>query len=119
MVLLQPKNMDTAAGISLPLTFILSRDPQATVVVYPSDHFLYPEDSFAFAVDHAVRGSKSLEGRPVLLVAKPDCLELEYGWIKPGRFPAWTGKAPVHTVDLFYEKPNDATAREARAVGGL
>ena len=119
MVLLQPKNMDTAAGIFLPLTFILSRDPQATVVIYPSDHFIYPEESFALAVDHAVRGSKSLEGRPVLLAAKPDCLELEYGWIKPGRFLAWTGKAPVHAVDMFYEKPDDATAREVRAVGGL
>lgn len=71
--------------------------------IYPSDHFIYPEDSFALAVDHAVRGSKSLEGRPVILAAKPDCLELEYGWIKPGRFLAWTGKSPVHAVDMFYE----------------
>jgi mannose-1-phosphate guanylyltransferase len=28
MVLLQPKNVDTAAGIFLPLTFILARDPE-------------------------------------------------------------------------------------------
>ncbi|HLZ35501.1 MAG TPA: hypothetical protein VKP13_15950, partial [Nitrospira sp.] len=28
MVLLQPKNMDTAAGVFLPLTYILARDPQ-------------------------------------------------------------------------------------------
>jgi len=30
MVLLLPKNVDTAAGIFLPLTYILARDPQAT-----------------------------------------------------------------------------------------
>lgn len=119
MVLLQPKNIDTAAGIFLPLTFILARDPQATVVIYPSDHFIYPEDSFLSAVEHAVWGSTLLQGRPVLLAAKPDSLELEYGWIKPGRFLGWTGKASVQAVERFYEKPDEATAREARAAGSL
>jgi mannose-1-phosphate guanylyltransferase len=119
MVLLQPQNMDTAAGIFLPLTFILARDPQAIVVIYPSDHFIYPEDPFLSAVDHAVRGSTLLGGRPVLLAAKPDSLELEYGWIKPGRFLGRTGKAPIQAVETFFEKPDEATAREARATGGL
>ena len=119
MVLLQPKNVDTAAGVFLPLTYILARDPQATVVIYPSDHFIYPEDPFLSAVDHAVRGSSSLGGRPVLLAAKPDGLELEYGWIRPGRFLGWTGRAPLQAVETFFEKPDEATAREARATGSL
>ncbi|BFU94413.1 MAG: hypothetical protein NTNFB02_11350 [Nitrospira sp.] len=119
MVLLQPKNMDTAAGIFLPLTFILARDPQATAMIYPSDHFIHPEDQFVSAVGHAVWGSIRLGGRPVLLAAKPDSLELEYGWIKPGRFLGWTGKASVQAVDRFYEKPDEATAREARENGSL
>ena len=119
MVLLQPKNVDTAAGILLPLTFILARDPQATVAIYPSDHFVHPEDAFIFAVDQAVRGSALLGGRTVLLAAKPEALELEYGWIKPGRFMGWTGKAAVRAVETFVEKPDEATAREAMATGGL
>ncbi len=114
MVLLQPKNVDTAAGIFLPLTFILARDPQATVVIYPSDHFVHPDDSFLSAVDQAVRGSALLGGRTVLLAARPDGLELEYGWIKSGRFLGWTGKAPVHAVETFLEKPDEAAARETR-----
>ena len=119
MVLLQPKNMDTAAGIFLPLTFILARDPQATVVIYPSDHFIYPEDSLLSAVEHAVRGSNGLGGRPVLLAARPDGLELEYGWIKPGRLLSRTGKAAVQAVETFFEKPDEATAHEARVTGSL
>lgn len=119
MVLLQPKNMDTAAGVFLPLTFILARDPNANVVIYPSDHFIYEENQFLSAVDHAVWGSNSLGGRPVLLAAKPDGLELEYGWIKPGRFLSWAGKTPVEAVETFFEKPDEATAREARSTGGL
>jgi mannose-1-phosphate guanylyltransferase len=65
--LLQPKNVDTAAGIYLPLTSILARDPQATGAIYPSDHFISPEDPFLTAVKQAVQGSIGLGGRPVML----------------------------------------------------
>lgn len=119
MVLLQPKNVDTAAGTLLPLTFILARDPHATVVIYPSDHFVHPEDAFMSAVDQVVRGSDLLSGRTVLLAAKPEGLELEYGWIKPGRFMGWTGKAAVRAVETFLEKPDESTALEARSAGSL
>ena len=119
IMLLQPKNVDTAAGIFLPLTYILAHDPQATVVIYPSDHFISPEDSFLSTVDHAVRGSTGLSGRPVLLAARPDDLELEYGWIKPGQCLGWTGEATIQAVETFFEKPDEATAHEARATGSL
>ena len=119
MVLLQPKNLDTAAGIFLPLTFILVRDPRATVMIYPSDHFIHPEDEFVSAVRHALWGSRLLDGRPVLLAAKPDTLELEYGWIKPGRFLGWAGTTPIQTVHTFFEKPDEVTARESWAGGSL
>jgi mannose-1-phosphate guanylyltransferase len=119
MVLLQPKNVDTAAGIFLPLTYILARDPQATVVIYPSDHFIFPEGAFLSAVDDAVRVSNSLGGQPVLLAARPEGLELEYGWIKPGRFLGRTGQAVIHAMEAFLEKPDAATAHEARITGSL
>jgi mannose-1-phosphate guanylyltransferase len=119
MVLFQPKNVDTAAGIFLPLTYVLARDPQATVVIYPSDHFISPEGAFLSAVEDAVRGSNSLGGRPVLLAVRPDGLELEYGWIKPGRVLVWARKAAIHAVETFLEKPDELTAHAARATGSL
>ena len=119
MVLFQPKNVETAAGIFLPLTYILARDPLATVVIYPSDQFIFPEGSFLSAVNQAVQGSNSLGGRPVLLAARPDSLDLEYGWIQPGRVLAQTGTAAIHAVEACIEKPDEATAREARATGSL
>jgi mannose-1-phosphate guanylyltransferase len=119
MVLLQPKNVDTAAGVFLPLTYILAHDPDATVVMYPSDHFIWPEDAFTAAVDQAVRASTFLGGRAVLLGATPDRLEVEYGWIQPGRFLHWTGKTPINTVERFVEKPSAAVARDCERMGSL
>jgi mannose-1-phosphate guanylyltransferase len=66
-----------------------------------------------------VRASALLGGRTVLLAAKPEGLELEYGWIKPGRFMGWTGKAAVRAIDTFIEKPDENTAREAMSSGSL
>ena len=119
MIVLQPSNADTAAGVFLPLSHILANDPDATVVIYPSDHFIRPSESFISAVDEAVWASMMLDGRAVLLAAKPDSLELEYGWIQPGQFLDWTGKAPIRSVDRFVEKPTEAVARRASGDGSL
>src|SRR5207237_9934025 len=54
IVILQPANCGTAAEVFLPLTYIRARDPQATVVLYPSDQFVYPEDRFVENVQRAV-----------------------------------------------------------------
>jgi len=45
-VILQPANRDTAGGIFAALSYVRALDPQATVVIYPSDHFVYPECRF-------------------------------------------------------------------------
>jgi mannose-1-phosphate guanylyltransferase len=39
-IVVQPKNLDTGPGILLLLTHVLSRDPEASVVVLPSDHYI-------------------------------------------------------------------------------
>jgi hypothetical protein len=53
---LQPKDVGTAGEIFLPLTYILAHYPHATVVIYPSDHFVSEEHRVLSAVDHALRG---------------------------------------------------------------
>ena len=39
-ILYQPANRETAPGILLPLAHISHRDADATVAVFPSDHFI-------------------------------------------------------------------------------
>src|SRR3990172_2715222 len=57
-VLFQPKNRGTAPGVFLGVTYVLARDPNATVVIYPSDHFVYPESAFLNVVANAVRAAE-------------------------------------------------------------
>ena len=45
-VLKQPSNLDTGPGIFFPTACILATDPSATILVLPSDHFVFPEQKF-------------------------------------------------------------------------
>jgi mannose-1-phosphate guanylyltransferase len=116
-VIAQPCNRDTAPGIFLPLTYLRRIDPQATVVIYPSDHFICPENRFVGAVREAVAEAASLD-RLVLLGVVPDELDLEYGYIRPGSIIAGS-RSRVRSVRAFIEKPNISEAKAAVRAGAL
>ena len=118
-VVLQPENRDTAAGIFLPLAYIRAQDPDATVVIFPSDHFVHPEDRFLDIVQRAATAAEWLSDRLVLVAVRPDRPELEYGWIEPGRELVSSAGTPVRAVRRFLEKPDEARAIDAMAAGGL
>lgn len=119
MVLVQPANRDTAAGVFLPLSYIRTLDRDATVVIYPSDHFVYPEEQFAQAVRQAVAVAEALTDRVILLGARPDRLEEEYGWILPDRDLTWGVGPRVCSVSKFIEKPGVGELREIMRGRGL
>ena len=58
--LFEPAQRGTIASIFLPLTYVLARDRKSTVVAFPSDHFVHPEDRFLEAVRHAVHTTERL-----------------------------------------------------------
>jgi mannose-1-phosphate guanylyltransferase len=114
-VILQPKNRGTAPGVFLALTYVLARDPNAAVVIYPSDHFVYPETAFLNVVGNGVRNAQRYADGPVLLGVRPSTLELEYGWIVPSGEP----NGPTRRVEAFLEKPPRHLAEEALRKGAL
>jgi mannose-1-phosphate guanylyltransferase len=115
----QPVNRDTAAGIFLPLARVRRLDPDATVVVFPSDHFIHPEPRFTVAVEAAIRAASELPQRIVLLGVRPDGPEPDYGWIFRGRELLDLDGRKVHAVRTFLEKPSMHDAFAARAEGAL
>ena len=118
-VLLQPKQCETAAGLYLSLTYIRAKDPLATVVVYPADHFVYPEDRFVACVHRALWTLEWLPDRLVVLGVCPDRLELDYGWIMPGTKLDESAKCRIHEVRSFMDKPTVVQADAALAGGAL
>ncbi len=102
----QPKNRNTAAGVFLPLTYVRSWNPEATVIIYPSDHFIYPEELFMDQVQIAVHGTERWTDRIFLLGATPKKWEEEYGWIERGSRLGWADGTALWSVESFKEKPS-------------
>ncbi len=117
----RPKQFCTFVGTRSLLQHTLdrARAPHATVVIYPSDHFVFPEEKFLDHVHHAVLAAERLKHRIVLLGVAPDRLELDYGWILPGARLAHSGKRPVKSVRRFLEKPTAPQADEALSNNAL
>lgn len=118
-VISQPANRGTAFGILLPLLSILKRDPRASIVFIPADHFVADEQELAEAVRRAAAVSAGRTGTLALIGVEPDGAEGDYGYILPGRSlafgkePAGVGsddRSPRH-VRRFVEKPESGAAR--------
>lgn len=105
-ILGQPINRDTAPGIFLPLTYVRAQDEEAMVVVFPSDHFVNPEDSFTQTVQHAVSAAEWLMDRVVILGVQPDSTNSEYGWIQVNGELGRASGHQIRGVEAFMEKPD-------------
>ena len=118
-VLAQPSDRGTAAGVLLPVHFIHARDPEATVAVFPVDHFIPEEAAFMRHVAAAAGYAGAHPEWLVLLGAEPTEPEPDYGWIEPGECIGSTQNGPLHRVWTFWEKPPDEVARTLFARGSL
>ncbi len=119
MVLVQPRNVGTAAGLFLSLTYIRAQDPEGTVLISPANQFVYPEQQFLGETLYAIRAAEKLPEKVVVLAARPDGPDGEYGWVKPDHELIRLGLRSVRAVTTFLHKPEPAMARLAYASGAL
>ncbi len=115
-IMVQPKNAGTAAGILLPQLHIVRRDPEAHVLVLPSDHAVRQERVLESALQGALSALEEAPDCVLLLGITPDSADPEYGWILPGQQAAG---AAGRGVTAFVEKPSPAAARSLLAGGAL
>jgi len=118
-VLAQPYDRGTAAGVLLPAHWIKARDADASVVVFPSDHFVLEESAFMCHVADIARAVRHRPESMIILGAEPTEPEAEYGWIEPGETVAWTARGPLRRVRRFLEKPPREEADMLFQVGCL
>jgi mannose-1-phosphate guanylyltransferase len=115
----QPFNLGTATAVFLSLAYIRQDAPNATVVLYPADHFVYPEDRFLDTVRVAVEASQTLTQKLVLLGVAARGPELDYGWIQVGSDLGRFMGHHVRTAARFKEKPVFGREDEVMAAGSL
>jgi mannose-1-phosphate guanylyltransferase len=118
-VLKQPENRGTAAAVLFAAQWIAAREPRATVVFFPSDHFIQEEAVFMEQVSDAARFVRRQPKWIGLLGVQPGEPETEYGWIEPGERVAWTGRGSLYRFRQFLEKPSREVAHTLVAQGGL
>jgi len=114
-VIVQPRNRGTANGVLLPLLRILTRDPDARLILLPSDHHVRDEARLARALRKAVGQLRSPSDGIILLGLEPEESDPELGYIVPGRA---CGEGSF-AVERFVEKPSEMQARELIGHGGL
>jgi mannose-1-phosphate guanylyltransferase len=114
-VIVQPENKGTAPGLLLPLLHIVRREPSATVVVLPSDHFVREEAVLARGLRQAARLARVDPQHVYLLGLVPDEIDPELGYILPDERAAMAATA----VRQFIEKPSVGVARDLVQDGAL
>lgn len=106
----QPRAKGTLPGVLLPLTHIMAQDPEAVVYVFPSDHYVHPENRFRRLARAAALIARFRPDRMTLLGALPEGPVSDYGWIKAGKSNGL--RTRVMGVESFIEKPPGSQAQE-------
>lgn len=108
-VLLEPKRKNTAPCIAYANYEIRKRNPNARIIVAPSDHIILKEDMFVSIVE---QGLDFVEQNNSLLTMgiKPSRPDTGYGYIQIDAKETVAGGA-INKVNMFTEKPNLETAK--------
>lgn len=117
-VLEQPANRGTGVAIIAALLQLLD-EVDAIVGIFPSDHYYADNAAFAATVKSAINVSSEHDDSIVLIGAKPEWPEVEFGWIEPGLVITNGTRTPLFGVSRFCEKPRPAEARSMMRKGGL
>jgi mannose-1-phosphate guanylyltransferase/mannose-6-phosphate isomerase len=101
----EPAGRNTAPAILLGARIVQARDPDALLLVAPSDHVIQDVDSFILAIENSLSAAAS--GMIVTYGIKPTRPETGYGYIQAGE-----KEGEVFRVESFEEKPDPVRAAE-------
>jgi mannose-1-phosphate guanylyltransferase len=114
-VVVQPANRGTAFGILLPLLDILTRDPNANVVLLPADHYSIDEGTMGRSLRQAAALAAANADALYMLGAEPSEADTELGYI----VPADKTRDKPSRVLRFVEKPDTDRALTLLGEGAL
>jgi mannose-1-phosphate guanylyltransferase len=104
-VLLEPMRRNTAICIAYANYKILKENPDANIVVAPSDHLILREEEFLNVVKQGLEFTRNTNALLTIGI-KPNRPETGYGYIQVNGDKANNHKMPICKVKTFTEKPN-------------
>lgn len=107
LIILEPVGRNTAPAAAIGALRALQHDPNALVMILPSDHVILDVASFHRVIREGSR--LAAEGWLVTFGIKPTAPKTGYGYIQTGASLNGTGMA--YEVDRFTEKPDIETAK--------
>lgn len=116
-----PVDLGTAPGFFLAAAYVLAQAPNATLLVCPSDQFVFPEEEFCRQIRQALHFAEVCTGNIILVGAEPTESETECGWIDPkhGREDVRSRSRGVMAVENLREKPERVREGVRLVPGGL
>ncbi|MGQ0567436.1 MAG: mannose-1-phosphate guanylyltransferase/mannose-6-phosphate isomerase [Gemmobacter sp.] len=113
-ILIEPAARNTAPAILAGVLHIAATDPQALVLVAPSDHLVPDAAAFRAAVTAGIQPARA--GRIVTFGIRPTRPETGYGWLELAEDPGDFAPRPLG-LKRFVEKPDAARAADMLASG--
>jgi len=99
-IIIEPDGRNTAPAAATAALFALRADPDATILLVPSDHAVADAKAFCAAVSRAQVAAQ--DGQIVTFGIAPTRAETGYGWLKAGN----ETHEGVHQLEKFIEKPD-------------
>ena len=103
-VLAEPERRNTAPCVAYAAAIINDINPNANIIVAPSDHAIFNEDLFVSSIEQAIRVADRYDWI-VLLGVQPSQPNTKYGYIQFDETPATEDARELHRVVTFTEKP--------------
>jgi len=101
-IILEPVSRNTAPAIAAAAEAIARQDPDAILLVLPSDHLIAPDAAYFETLKSAVAAARN--GFMVTFGVQPTHPETGYGYVKAADGSA-CGDSRVRPVERFVEKP--------------
>ncbi|MEY1556920.1 mannose-1-phosphate guanylyltransferase/mannose-6-phosphate isomerase [Yoonia sp. R2331] len=114
-VLIEPEGRDTGPAVLAAALHVRSNDPNALMLVAPSDHVIPDAEAFSNAVEAARPAAEN--GALVTFGITPDRAETGYGYLELEAAPDETGAPSPMPLRAFIEKPDADRAAQMVASG--
>lgn len=120
-IIAEPAKRDTAPAVALGIGLIAARNPDATMMVLPSDQLTRDADAWRAVMGDALATADATDGL-VTIGIRPTWACPSYGYIERGgraHIPGLEVTHPAYEVKRFREKPNAELAATFLDQGGF